>query len=303
MSVSSRTQLNETSAGAMRSPGSLPRRDHESMRKRHGAPHERSRPWRPVARLLAVTIFAAAILPASAGGAQAQTQSYLGVPGAAPYQDLGGPPDLGGPGLGPPVLEIPSLSVADKTVDEDDGTITVTVSLSSTSVDEVTVQYATSNGTATAGIDYTGSSGTLTFPAGDTSKTVSVSIIDDTLDEVNETFKVTLSNPTNDVTISDNEATVTITDDDDPPSLRVADKTVDEDAGSVTLTVTLGRVSSKTVTVDYATSSGTATAGIDYTDTSGSLSFAAGDTSKTVSVSIIDDNVDENSEAFTFTLS
>ena len=273
------------------------------MRKRHGAPHERSRPWRPVARLLAVTIFAAAILPASAGGAQAQTQSYLGVPGAAPYQDLGGPPDLGGPGLGPPVLEIPSLSVADKTVDEDDGTITVTVSLSSTSVDEVTVQYATSNGTATAGIDYTGSSGTLTFPAGDTSKTVSVSIIDDTLDEVNETFKVTLSNPTNDVTISDNEATVTITDDDDPPSLRVADKTVDEDAGSVTLTVTLGRVSSKTVTVDYATSSGTATAGIDYTDTSGSLSFAPGDRSKTVSVSITDDNVDENSEAFTFTLS
>ena len=93
-----------------------------------------------------------------------------------------------------------------------------------------------------------------------------------------------------------------------PPGLSVADARVDEDSGDpVVFAVTLGRASKHTVTVDYATSDGTgsnaAVAGEDYTETSGSLTFAAGVTEQTVSVPVLDDSHDEGAETFTLTLS
>ena len=89
-----------------------------------------------------------------------------------------------------------------------------------------------------------------------------------------------------------------------PPSLSVADATVEEAAGAtLDFAVTLGRASTATVTVDYATSDGTASAGDDYTSTSGTLSFAPGETAKTVSVPVLDDAHDEGSETLTLTLS
>ena len=89
-----------------------------------------------------------------------------------------------------------------------------------------------------------------------------------------------------------------------PPGLSVADAQVTEAPGAtVDFVVTLGRSSGEAVTVNYATSDGTATAGADYTSTSGTLSFAAGDTEKTVSVPVLDDAVDERQETFTLTLS
>ena len=89
-----------------------------------------------------------------------------------------------------------------------------------------------------------------------------------------------------------------------PPGLSVADAQVTEAAGvTVDFAVTLSRASSEAVTVGYATSDGTATAGSDYTSTSGTLSFAAGDTEKMVSVPVLDDTVDEGQETFTLTLS
>ena len=89
-----------------------------------------------------------------------------------------------------------------------------------------------------------------------------------------------------------------------PPSLSVADARVREAANAtVDFTVTLSRGASETVTVDYATSDGTATAGEDYTSTSGTLTFAAGETSKTVQVPVLDDSIDEGEETFTLTLS
>ena len=196
----------------------------------------------------------------------------------------------------------PELSVDDVSVAEGAGTVTVTVELSAASAKTVTVNYATSDDTAMAGSDYTTASGSLSFSAGDTSKTVSVTISDDSIDEDDETFKFTLSGESN-ATIDDGEATVTITDDDDPPELSVGDETVAEGGGSVTVTVSLSAASAKTVTVNYATSDDTAMAGSDYTTASGSLSFSAGDTSKTVSVTISDDSIDEDDETFKFTLS
>ena len=89
-----------------------------------------------------------------------------------------------------------------------------------------------------------------------------------------------------------------------PPGLTVADAEVEEAANAVlAFAVTLSRAPSGTVTVDYATSDGTATAGSDYTSTSGRLTFAAGETEKTVSVPVLDDAHDEGSETLTLTLS
>ena len=89
-----------------------------------------------------------------------------------------------------------------------------------------------------------------------------------------------------------------------PPGLSVADARVEEAAGAVMdFAVTMSRASASTVTVDYATSDGTATAGADYTASSGTLSFAPGETSKTVSVPVLDDAHDDGGETFALTLS
>ena len=198
----------------------------------------------------------------------------------------------------------PTISIADTTIPNENAVVrTTTVSLSAASEKTVTVQYATANGTATATNDYISATGTLSFAPGDTSKTVPVTIVQDTLDELNETFSVVLSSPSN-ATISDATGIMTITDDEGTPTLSVAHVTTsNENATNLVATVTLSGVSSQTVTVNYATANGTATAGSDYTSTSGTLTFSAGDTTKTVNVPILADTVDEANETFTFTLS
>lgn len=97
------------------------------------------------------------------------------------------------------------------------GTATFTVSLSSASANSVTVNYATANGTATAGSDYTAKSGTLTFAAGETSKTVTVNILGDTVVESDETFSLLLSGASN-ATIGTGTGTATLVNDDTAPS-------------------------------------------------------------------------------------
>ena len=198
----------------------------------------------------------------------------------------------------------PTISIADTTIPNENAVVrTTAVTLSAASEKTVTVQYATANGTATATNDYISATGTLSFAPGDTSKTVPVTIVQDTLDELNETFSVVLSSPSN-ATISDATGIMTITDDEGTPTLSVAHVTTsNENATNLVATVTLSGVSSQTVTVNYATANGTATAGSDYTSTSGTLTFSAGDTSKTVNIPILADTVDEENETFTFTLS
>ena len=300
------------------------------------------------------------------------------------------------------------------------------MSLNPASDETVSVNYATANGTAAAGDDYTAKTGTITFNAGETTKTIQVSIIDDTIDDDNETFTLTLSSPygaqisdatgtgtiTNSEPVQDppvedppaqdpvvlltasfanvpadhngdnftfqltfsenveagyarirdeaftvngatiasasrqtqgsnqgwhvevdptgNEAvTITLpettdcnaaraicTDDErklshatseivaGPPAISASDANVQEAEGAVLeFSVTLSHPSSRTVTVDYATADGTATAGSDYTAASGSLTFNAGDTSQTVEVAVLTDSDDESEETLTVTLS
>ncbi|MEJ6486802.1 Calx-beta domain-containing protein [Nostoc punctiforme UO1] len=201
---------------------------------------------------------------------------------------------------------LPSLSIKDITVTEGNtgtknATFTVTLSAASTSV--VTVNYATANGTATAGSDYTATTGTLTFNPGDTSKTLNVAVTGDLTIEPNETFFVNLSNAAN-VTIADNQAVGTITNDDTLPTLSINDITVVEgQTPQAVLTVTLSSASSQPVTVQYATAPVTATANADYTSSSGTLTFAANTTTRTITIPILNDSLSEANETFKVNLS
>ena len=194
----------------------------------------------------------------------------------------------------------PTLSVADASATEGEA-VEFTVSLSAASSRQVTVQYETSGGTATSGTDFTEESGTLTFAANETSKTVSVATTDDSADEDDETFTLTLSSPTN-ATLAAATANGTINDDDEMPALSVSDASATE-GEAVEFTVSLSAASALQVTVEYETSGGTATTGDDFTEESGTLTFAAHETSQTVSVATTDDSADEENETFTLTLS
>ena len=195
----------------------------------------------------------------------------------------------------------PSLSIADASATEGQ-TLSFAVTLSAAVTGTVTVSYQTSNGTASSSSDYTAASGTLTFRAGDTSKTISVSTTDDSRDESNETFTVQLSGAAG-ATISDASATGTINDNDNTvPSLSIADASATE-GQTLSFAVTLSPAATSTVTVSYRTSNGTASSSSDYTSASGTLTFRAGDTSKTISVRTTDDSRDESNETFTVRLS
>ena len=325
----------------------------------------------------------------------------------------------------------PAISVSDANVQEAEGaTLAFSVTLSHAYSRTITVSYATQDGTAQAGSDYTAASGTLTFNPGDTSQTVSVTVLTDSDDEGEETLTLTISNPSQatlddasgigtiengesssgtqedppaedppvetpavlltasfanmpadhngsnftfqlsfsenveagyarirddaftvsggtianasrktqgsnqgwnvevdptgngPVTITlpettDCDASGAICTDDErmlshttsvrvegPPAISVSDATVQEAEGAVLVfTATLSHASSRTVTVGYATSDGTAVAGSDYTAASGTLTFNAGDTSQTVQVTVLTDSEDESQEALTLTLS
>ena len=319
----------------------------------------------------------------------------------------------------------PAISVSGATVQEAEGAVLeFSVTLSHASSRTITVSYATSDGSAQAGFDYTAASGALTFNAGDMSQTVEVTVLTDSDDEGQETLTLTLSNASSATladatgagTILNGESTVTqddppaetpavlltasfanvpadhngenftfhlnfsenveagyarirnhaltvsgatidsasritqgsnqgwtvevdpagneaititlpettdcdasgaiCTDDSrklsqstsatvaGPPAIAISDATVQEAEGAVLeFSVTLSHASSRTVTVDYATSDGTATAGSDYTAASGSLTFNPGDISQTALVTVLTDSDEEGQETMTLTLS
>lgn len=215
---------------------------------------------------------------------------------------------LSGTGEEPPPV-LPVISVGDASVVEgNSGTqqMVFTVSLSKAATGPVTVAYATADGTATAGSDYIARSGTVTFAAGETRKTISIAINGDKVAEPDETLKLNLSSPTG-ATLADGAAVGTIlTDDIIVPSITIADASVQEgDSGlrDMTFTVTLSEATSRPVTVTYATADGTAKAGQDYVAQTGTITFAAGETQKTIQVAAIGDAVVEANEGFSLVLS
>ena len=186
-------------------------------------------------------------------------------------------------------------------------TFTFTVTLSTASTTTVTVDYATGSvGSATAGSDYTAVAlTTLSFAVGETSKTVTVAVNGDTTSEVNEIFFVNLSNASGAI-IADSQGVGTILNDDDGGLLSVNNVNKAEgNSGTTafTFTVSLQNATTKIVSVDYATAANTATAASDYTAVSGRLSFAPGETSKTVTVNVNGDTTVEPDETFVVNLS
>ena len=312
-----------------------------------------------------------------------------------------------GPDSAAGTATLPVLSVTDARAAEG-GNLEFAVTLDAAAAGEITVEYTTVDGTATASADYTAASGTLTFAAGETSKTVSVALLRDAAVEVDETLTLALSGasgatigtasatgtvansaPPADTTppapsaaeVDGHIATVTFGEDLAPASTQwfnfqwtvtgtgaqhhpdrawIADKRTVKlrlaqnfpavagqtvtlkyepsdylrdaagnrvaffrmEAENLTLpvlsvddaraaegtdatldfTVRMDAAVEGTVTVEYATRDGTAKAGEDYTGTSGTLTFAPGDTEKTVSVPILDDALDEGAETFTLRL-
>jgi hypothetical protein len=167
------------------------------------------------------------------------------------------------------------------------------------------VQYATSNGTAVGGVDYTGTSGTLTFNPKTKKRTFTVPIVTDTLDENDKTILLTLSSPSGGMLGGQDSAVITIVDNDTGGSLAfsAAAYTVSEGKGVAKITVKRTGGKASGVTVDYATSDGTAAAGTDYTAVVGTLVFGAGQTSSSFTIPLNNDAVDEVTKTVQLTLS
>jgi hypothetical protein len=203
-----------------------------------------------------------------------------------------------GSGSGTILDDEPRISIGNTSVTEgNSGTVnaTFTVSLSKASIEDVTVHYQTSEGAATAGSDYAAASGEVTIPAGALSGTITVLVIGDRALEPTENFRVYLSSPTN-ATIADGWGSGTILDDE--PRVSNSDVTKKEGKGkgttAFTFTVTLSAAYDQPVTMSYSTANGSATAGSDYVAKSGTLTFAPGETSKTITILV---NRDKNAEA------
>jgi len=195
-----------------------------------------------------------------------------------------------------PVL--PTLAIEDLTITEgNSGTknATFTVTRTGTSTQPITVNYSTANGTATAGNDYTNTSGTLTFATNESTKTITVPIIGDTTFESDETFFVNLTNPSN-ATITDAQGIGTITNDDVvPPTVSVSNAYVSVNSNQNTVIkfkVTLSKPSNQDVTIAYSTSDKSANstgqrAAKDYQSIiNGTVTFASGETSKEIAVTV-----------------
>jgi methionine-rich copper-binding protein CopC len=204
----------------------------------------------------------------------------------------------GGGGSSDPTENLTVLS--DAVLEGDSGTTTLalTVRSSTAAAQDFTVSYAFAGGTATNGVDYTGTDGSVVIAAGQTEGTLEIPVNGDTIVEADETIELTF---TADGKTYTHTATIT---NDDLAQVSIADANANEAAGTLELTVSIAEAAEVDVTVNYATSDGTATAGSDYTASSGTATIPAGQTSAVISVPLINDSdIEAISEGFTVTLS
>lgn len=198
-----------------------------------------------------------------------------------------------------PIPGLIQLSAAVYSVPENGGTITITARRVNGSDGAVSINYGTQNGTAVAGINYVAAANTLSWADGETAdKTFTVQVINDGLFSPDLTFSVLLSNPTGGAAIGSPEtATVTVMNTNPPPlptpgtiQLTVNAMSVNEDVVNATISARRANGTDGVVGVSYGTQNGTAQAGVNYTTTSGSLTWLDGDsTEKNFTVPIIND--------------
>lgn len=199
----------------------------------------------------------------------------------------------------------PSFSITDASVLEDEGVLRFDVQLSSPLGHTSSVDYATSPGTAEEGTDFILLSGTLVFPPGSTNQSLFVPIVADLNFEEAETLSLLLSNATN-ALLANRQAIGTILNDDPVPTVSVAPAMILEPnvgTTNVLFTAYLSAKSYQTISVNYATSNGTAEAGSDYIATNGLLTFDPGVTNLTFNVLVKGDTLYESNEVFYIVLS
>lgn len=195
------------------------------------------------------------------------------------------------------------LAAVSQAVTEGDGSAALRVELSAASGIGVSVPFALGGGSATQGLDYGAATSPVLIPSGQTFVDIVVPIVDDTLDETDESFDATLGAPTNAVLGTPSVTTVTIQDNDSVPSVAfaAASQSVDEGAGSVTLVVALSASSGQDVTVPYTLIDGS-TSAADHGPASSPLLIQAGLTSANIVISVTDDALNEADELFSVSL-
>ncbi len=190
---------------------------------------------------------------------------------------------------------------------ESSTTVNIPVSLTQASGSTITVGYSVTGGTATgSGTDFTLADGTLTFVPTDVTEDIVLTIINDTLDESDETIIVTLINPTNTSLGTITVHTYTIVDNDGVPTVSFDSPTSSgpETSTTVALPVSLSNPSASTVSVDFNLTGGTASnVAQDFSLGGDTLSFNPGETAKTIDIPLTDDTLDEIDETIEVTLS
>ena len=193
---------------------------------------------------------------------------------------------------------VPAISV-----NEDVGAVEIKVARGDDGNTPVSVDYSTTDLTAKAGQDYTTNAGTIVFAPGEVLKSFFVPLMNDTLAEPSETFRVTLSNPTGGAVLSTPTfMTVTIADTDQVVQCDVTKYYARDEAEFVQISVTRGE-SDSVVTVDFTTSDTTAQAGLDYVGVTNTIQFVAGERLKRITVPILNDPMKESPETFQIRLS
>uniref|UniRef100_UPI001411A621 Calx-beta domain-containing protein n=1 Tax=Pseudanabaena sp. UWO311 TaxID=2487337 RepID=UPI001411A621 len=217
-----------------------------------------------------------------------------------------------------PTIPVSRVSLRDSAtifVSETAGNATITVVRTGSTQEHLTVEYTTNEivgaGAATAGSDYTqpndvrANTGRVVFEIGEAEKTFTIPIVNDTLQEANETFAIGLQNPSSGTLGAPRTVLITILDDDSPTSISVSEANVTISEASPTVTITVQRTGNINgiSSINYATSNNTATAGLDYSAMSGTIVFAAGQATQTISIPIVNDIITETNETFRVTLS
>jgi hypothetical protein len=207
---------------------------------------------------------------------------------------------LSSPAPPPPATE---MSIDDVVVDEGAGQALFTVSLSAPATEPATVAFATADGSALAGSDYTAASGTLTFAPGELTQVVAVPVLDDAADETDEAFAVVLSNAAGAILV-DGQGQAVIADDDTADTLQfqAGAFSLGEGGRNVVVTVTRAGTLAGTVSVDYATADGSAVAGSDYAAALGTLTFGPGVAVRRFQVTVASDTLDEGDETVALVL-
>ncbi len=193
--------------------------------------------------------------------------------------------------------QIPILTIADVTVNEGDATISVPVSLSEISSINTVIDILTATNTATNS-DFTITNLTVIIPAGQTTTSVNIQIIDDFIDEYDEVFTIEGTVTSGNTANTSSSGMVTIIDNESSPNINISDATVNEDDGVVILSITLSGLSSSDTSIDVVTISGTADTS-DYTSITFTFIIPPGQTTTSITIPIIDDLLDEPNETFT----